>query len=211
MAQGAQFAALALLPAATVSILLAMTPAVVALGAAIARSEAPTPRQWAGIAAAALGALLYFGRAPFEVAGGAGLAAGLVALAGNSAGSLLGRKVNRDAHLPSLQVTFASLAVGSAALLAAGLAVEGLPPVRLHSAGVVAWLAVVNTAIAFTLWNRSLKTLTAVESSVVNGLMLPQIALLAVFVLGETLGAREAAGLVLVGLGTLVVQLPGAR
>jgi len=41
--------------------------------------------------------------------------------------------------------------------------------------------------------------------------MLPQIALLAVAVLGESLGAREVGGLLLVGAGTLVVQLPGTR
>ncbi len=211
VAQGGQFAALALLPAATVSVLLAMTPAVVALASALARSEPPTARQWAGIAAAAAGVLLYFRPGALAAAGGAGLAAGLVALGANAAGALLGRKVNRDSALPPLQVTFASLAAGSAVLLGGGVALQGLPPLDLRSAAVVGWLAIVNTAVAFTLWNRTLKTLTAVESSVVNGLMLPQIAVLAVLVLGERLGPFEVAGLLLVGAGTLVVQLPKAR
>lgn len=210
-AQGAQFAALALLPAATVSVLLAMTPAVVAFASAAARSEPPTPRQWAGLAVAALGIALYFGRAPLGVSGGTGLVAGLVSLAANAGGSLLGRKVNREAPVSSLQVTFVSIAVGSALLLGVGVAVEGLPSLDLRSGAVVGWLAVVNTAFAFTLWNRSLRTLTAFESSVVNGLMLPLVALLAVLFLGETLGARQVAGLILVAAGTLVVQLPGAR
>lgn len=211
LAQGGQFAALALLPAATVSVLLAMTPAVVALFGSAARSEAPTPRQWGGIAAAAAGVLLFFSPGALAVPTAAGLGAGLVALGANAAGAVLGRRVNRDAGLSPLQVTFGSIAAGSVVLLAAGAAIEGLPRLDLRSAAVVAWLAVVNTAFAFTLWNRSLRTLTAVESSVVNGLMLPQIALLAVLVLGERLGAREVAGLVLVGAGTLVVQLPKAR
>jgi len=211
LAQGAQFAALALLPAATVSVLLAMTPAVVALASALAGREAPTGRQWAGIAVAAAGVLLFFSPGALAVPAGAGLAAAVVALLGNAGGSLLGRKVNRETVLAPLQVTFVSLAIGSGALLSAGVAVQGLPPLDARSAVVVAWLAVVNTAFAFTLWNRSLKTLTAVESSVVNGLMLPQIALLAVAVLGERLGGREVAGLLLVGCGTLVVQLPRSR
>lgn len=210
-AQGAQFAALSALPAATVSVLLALTPVVVAFASAAARSEPPTPRQWAGLAAAVAGIALYFGRAPFGVTGAAGLAAGLVSLASNAGGSLLGRKVNREATISSLQVTFASIAVGSAVLLGAGVALEGLPALDLRSGAVVVWLAVVNTAFAFTLWNRSLRTLTAFESSVVNGLMLPLVALLAVLFLGETLGTREVAGLVLVGTGTLVVQLPATR
>lgn len=211
VAQGAQFAALALLPAATVSIFLAMTPAVVALASALARSEPPTPLQGAGVAVAAAGAVLYFWPGSLAAAGAAGVAVALVALSANAAGALLGRKVNRESSLPPLSVTFVSLSVGAIVLLSGGVALQGLPPIDLRTAAVVAWLAVVNTAVAFTLWNRSLKTLTAVESSVVNGLMLPQIALLAVAVLGERLGAREVAGLLLVGAGTLVVQLPGTR
>jgi drug/metabolite transporter (DMT)-like permease len=211
VAQGGQFAALALLPAATVSIFLAMTPAVVALASAAARSEPPTGRQWAGIGVAASGAVLYFRPESLAVTSAAGLAAALVSLAANAAGSLLGRKVNRETPLAPLLVTFVSLAVGAVVLLSAGVATEGLPPLDATAGAVVAWLAVVNTAVAFTLWNRTLKTLTAVESSVVNGLMLPQIAILAVVVLGEPLGLREVAGLALVGAGTLVVQLPPAR
>ena len=70
----------------------------------------------------------------------------------------------------------------------------------------IAWLALVNTALAFTLWNRSLQSLTAVESSVLNGLMLPQIVLLAWIFLGEGIHIKEMAGLALVGLGALLVQ-----
>jgi drug/metabolite transporter (DMT)-like permease len=77
--------------------------------------------------------------------------------------------------------------------------------------GIVAWLAIVNTAFAFILWNNSLRTLTAVESSILNGLMMPQIAILAVVFLGETLTVKEIAGLVLVGAGVLIVQLKHGR
>jgi multidrug transporter EmrE-like cation transporter len=65
----------------------------------------------------------------------------------------------------------------------------------------------VNTALAFTLWNKSLQTLTAVESSIINGTMLPQIAILAWIFLDEPLGSRQIAGLALVAAGTLIVQL----
>ncbi|MCZ2112400.1 MAG: EamA family transporter [Anaerolineae bacterium] len=62
-------------------------------------------------------------------------------------------------------------------------------------------------AFAFTLWNHSLRTPTAVESSVINNTMLPQIAILAWVFLGEPLNARQIAGLALVTVGTLIVQL----
>jgi uncharacterized membrane protein len=42
---------------------------------------------------------------------------------------------------------------------------------------------------------------------VINGLMMPQIALLAFVFLGEPLSTKEVLGLILVGIGTLIVQL----
>ncbi len=61
---------------------------------------------------------------------------------------------------------------------------------------IIIWLAVINTAFAFTLWNHTLRTLTAVELSVINGLMMPQIALLAFVFLGEPLSTKEVLGLI---------------
>jgi drug/metabolite transporter (DMT)-like permease len=72
---------------------------------------------------------------------------------------------------------------------------------------IIGWLALVNTALAFTIWNRTLQTLNAIESSIINGTMLPQIAILAWVFLGEALGSREIIGLCLVAVGTLIVQL----
>jgi len=73
--------------------------------------------------------------------------------------------------------------------------------------GIIVWLALVNTAFAFTLWNRTLQVLSAVESSIINNTMLIQIAVLAWVFLGESLGALEIVGLGLAALGTLLVQL----
>jgi drug/metabolite transporter (DMT)-like permease len=68
-------------------------------------------------------------------------------------------------------------------------------------------LAVVNSALAFTLWNRTLRTLSAMESSIINNTMLVQIVLLAWLFLGESLTWRQVAGMVLVAAGTLIVQI----
>jgi len=100
-----------------------------------------------------------------------------------------------------------SLAIGAVALLGAGLLLEGWPALDLRAWGIVAWLAAVNTAFAFTLWNHTLRTLTAVESSVVNNTMTIQIAMLAVLFLGERLAGWQVAGLVLAATGAAVVQL----
>jgi drug/metabolite transporter (DMT)-like permease len=102
------------------------------------------------------------------------------------------------------------MGVGSLILLATGLAMDGMPRLDASGWAIIAWLAVVNTAIAFTLWNHTLRRLTAIESSLINNTMLIQIAVLAWVFLGESIGLREAFGLLLAVVGVLLVQLPGA-
>jgi drug/metabolite transporter (DMT)-like permease len=210
VAQGAQFAALAVLPATAVSLVLSSIPAVVALLALPGRHERATLGQVGGIALLTAGALLYFG--PFTVPPGAavGFAAAGTCVIAAALASHLGRRLARDATVRlggPVGLTALSMAVGGAALLVGGVALEGWP--RLDATGwlIVAWLAVVNTAFAFTLWNHTLRTLTAVESSVVNNTMTIQIAVLAIIFLGERLGPIQVAGLVLAALGAAVVQV----
>ena len=92
-------------------------------------------------------------------------------------------------------------------MLVAGVAVQGLPQLQPIHWIYVAWLAAVNTAFAFTLWNHTLRTLSAMESSIVNSTMLIQIPVLAVLFLGERLTFQEIIGMVLAGSGALIVQL----
>ncbi|HEX5839994.1 MAG TPA: EamA family transporter, partial [Anaerolineales bacterium] len=65
----------------------------------------------------------------------------------------------------------------------------------------------VNTAFAFTLWNHTLRTLTAMESGIINGTMLIWVAIFAVLFLGETISGKEAVGLIAASLGTIIVQV----
>jgi len=92
-------------------------------------------------------------------------------------------------------------------LLVAGLVVEEWPGLTLANWAIILWLAVVNSALAFTLWNHTLRTLSAVESSIINNTMLVQIAILAWLFLGETLNGRQIGGMILAVAGALVVQL----
>jgi drug/metabolite transporter (DMT)-like permease len=103
------------------------------------------------------------------------------------------------------------MGTGSLVLLVAGFTLQGLPTMDATSWLIVIWLAVVNTAFAFTLWNHTLRTLSAVESSIINNTMLVQIALLAWIFLGERLSVQEVVGLVLAAVGILVVQVGGRR
>jgi len=65
----------------------------------------------------------------------------------------------------------------------------------------------VNTAFAFTLWNRGLRTLTAMEANVINSMMLVFIPMLAWLFLGETITLKSLLALVLATGGIFVVSL----
>jgi len=71
----------------------------------------------------------------------------------------------------------------------------------------VAWLAVVNTAFAFTSWNRTLRTPTAVESSIIDGTMLGQIVRLAWLFSSERLRWPPGLGLSVAAGGTYIVHI----
>jgi drug/metabolite transporter (DMT)-like permease len=204
--QGGQFLTLAHLDAVTFSLILSFSPVLVAIASLAFLRERPGRLQWIGLVFVAAGALLYF--RPATLARGSLLGFGLAAatLLSNVAASLLGRSVNRRAVASPLVVTAVSMTIGSTVLLASGLAVQGVPTISLRGWGIILWLALVNTALAFTLWNRTLRVLSATESSVVNNTMLVQIALLAWVFLGERLGSIEIVGLLAVAAGTLIVQ-----
>jgi drug/metabolite transporter (DMT)-like permease len=125
----------------------------------------------------------------------------------NAGSGVLGRYINRYENIPPLLVTTISMGVGGSILLLAGITIQGIPALGLKHWGIILWLAVVNTAFAFTLWNHTLRTLPAMESSIINGTMLIQIALLAWLFLGENLTTQEWIGVILAGLGVLLVQL----
>ncbi|MDP8958248.1 MAG: DMT family transporter [Actinomycetota bacterium] len=208
--QGAQFLGLAYLPDVnTVSLLLSFSPVMVALMGIPLLGEGPSARQWAGIAIYLAGAATYLYPASFPATQALGLGVVLVGLVANSGSAILGRSVNRQVRLHPLLVTVVSMGIGAVVLLAAGLATQGLPPLATSTWAIILWLAVVNTAFAFTLWNNTLRQLSAVESSIINNTMLIQIAVLAWVFLGQSLGWREVAGLFLAAAGVLIVQLVG--
>jgi drug/metabolite transporter (DMT)-like permease len=207
LTQGGQFLTLQHLDAIPFSLILSFTPVFVATCGTVALRERPSCLQWIGLAATLAGAALYFGPSnPFRGAALGFILAGL-SLSANVVSSLLGRSVNRRHIASPIVVTTISMGFGALLLLGAGLGAQGLPALTLKGWGIVLWLAVVNTAFAFTLWNRTLRTLSATESSVINNTMVIQIAVLAWIFLAERPGWLEIIGLLVVAGGTLLVQL----
>jgi drug/metabolite transporter (DMT)-like permease len=207
LTQGGQFLTLNHLEAIPFSLLLNFSAVLVAFIGLIALQEIPSPWQWAGILIFLAGVLVYFYPVFIPADQALGLTfAGLTVGAGAVA-TVLGRSVNRQGTLSPLLVTALSMGIGALFLLGIGLGTQGLPPLSLAGWLIIGWLAVVNTALAFTLWNITLRTLSAVESSIINNTMLIQIAVLAWLFLGEQLGLKNVVGLILAAVGVLLVQL----
>jgi len=97
--------------------------------------------------------------------------------------------------------------LGSMMLLGAAAVTQNVVAVSFKGWMIILWLGVVNTALAYVLWNHALKVLKAYEHSIVQNTMLIQTALLANLFLNESLTTYRILGIVLVFVGVLVVQL----
>jgi drug/metabolite transporter (DMT)-like permease len=204
--QGTQFLGLKLLPAITFSLMLNLSAPLVALFSIPMLKEPPTRLQWIGIAFFLVGVAVYFYPTLIPEGRAIGMLVGLSSVVATSLGSIIGRSFNRNADVPPLTVTVVSMGIGSLLLLGTGLTVEAVPTLGGQQWGIVLWLAVVNTAFAFTLWNRTLQVLSATESTMINNTMLVQIAVLAWLFLGERPGVKEVIGMMIVLAATVLVN-----
>ena len=209
LTQGLVYVALGYLRAATLSLMLNFTSAVVAMLGIFLLVEIPTLLQWIGMSIFLLGGVIYFYPLGTDEPV-LGLLVGGVVVITNALSSILGRDINRTRDVDPMIVTLVSMGAGSITLLVSGFILQGLPRMDLLSWSIIGWLAIINSAFAFTLWNMTQRTLNATESSIINNTMLIQIALLAWIFLGEQLTLQEIGGLTLAALGVLLVQVRGS-
>ena len=207
LTQGAQFLGLSMLPSVTVSLMLNFTPIVVAVMGIFWLQEKPGKLQWSGCFLFLVGIFVYFTPLNFSGNQGLGLVVMLFGVVANAGSAILGRDLNRNRDISPLTITFVSMGIGALILLAVGLGKDGFPEIEFRNGLLLLWLSGVNTAFAFWLWNWTLQRLTAIESSIINGTMLIQIAVLAYVFLGESITIQEGFGMVFAGLGAVLVQL----
>ncbi len=209
--QGAQFLGLSLLPSVTVSLMLNFTPLIVAVMGIFLLSEKPSVLQWFGSILFFAGIITYFFPISFIGNQGLGLAVMSIGVLANSSSAIIGRDINRNKNVSPLVITFISMGVGAIILIIIGISLNGLPEISFNSWIFLIWLAAINTAFAFTLWNLTLRTLTAMESSIINGTMLIQIAVLAWYFLDESITLQEGMGMLVAGIGAVLVQIKKVR
>lgn len=206
VAQGLQCLGLFYLPAVSVTFILNFTPVIVLILGVVFLEEYPTRLQLGGMALVLLGAYLFFG-APLSGQGLTGVAITLLSGVGWGAYLVASRLLFVREEIDPLGLTAFSMGSGTVLLAVAAFAMEGLSSVSLTGWGIVLWLGVVNTALAFFLWNHALRRLEAFEISVLQNTMLVQIAILSWIFLGERLTSTKLVSMALVFVGALIVQL----
>jgi len=205
LSNGALFWGLQYVPATTGAFLFSLLPLPGLFLALVWLREVPTRLQVVGLAVTLAGSALFFSP---------GLSAGdPLALAVISLGVLafavfvvLSRGLARAGHVPTVPLTALPLGFGGGLLLLVALPLERPASPSLEGWGAVLWLAVVNTALAYVLYNHCIRILTALESNVLLSLSPLGTALLAGLFLGEQLAALQVIGLVVAVLGVLLVQ-----
>lgn len=205
--QGTQFLGLSLLPAVSVSLMLNFTPLLVAVMGYTLLNEKPRQLQLWGAIIFISGIIYYFHPVTFSGTRGVGFLVMTVGVLANSGSSILGRNINRNKDISPLVVTFVSMGIGAIILLMIGFTISGIPSIGIKNWLFLLWLAVINTAFAFTLWNHTMRSLTAMESSIINGTMLIQIAILAWFFIDERITIPEGTGMVIAAAGAVLVQI----
>lgn len=206
VAQGFQYVGLLFLPAVTTSFLLTLSPVFVLFIGTAALNERPSRLQILGLAMALVGAYSFFyERISWQ---GEWFGVGVVLLSGIgwAVYVVIIRGLQKTNALDSLRLTTVTMGIGVVGMMALSSVTGEYAPLTIDLILVVVWLATINTALAFFLWNWVLKTLPAYELTVVQNLMLIEIALFALLFLQETITVLMMVGMALVIGGVLMVQ-----
>lgn len=132
----------------------------------------------------------------------------LVGLIGFMFFGILGREITKEKQLGTLTLTTIPLGIGGGFLLLIAFLLEGMPQLTTESILIVLWLGVVNTALAYVLYNHALQSLTALEMNTMLNLTPLGTALLAWWLLEERLGLVKIIGMIVMIMGVLLVQRP---
>ena len=202
---GALVFALKYLPATIVSFLMSLLPLFMLFAGVVWLKEHPTRQQVLGLVLSLVGGGLFFwlGLRPGEPNGIAIMATGLI---GFTLFGIIGRDIAKRRRLDTLTLTALPLAVGGGVLMLIAVLLEGIPSVSPYSWAIVLWLAVVNTASAYLLYNHSLQVLTALEMTVMLSLSPLATAVLGWLLLDEVLVPIQIVGMVIVIIGVVLVQ-----
>lgn len=212
VAQGLQSVGLYYLPSVSVTLILNFTPILVLLLNRVFTGAIPRRDQIVGMALVLLATTLFFSDQLIEY-NLMGFVFTFVSGIGWAGYMVTSKILFKAKEVSALGNTAFSMAMGTALLSSSAYFIEGWRPIPMSGWLIIIWLGVVNTALAFFLWNHALETLEAFELSVLQNTMLIQITILSLIFLGETLQPIKYIYLALVFLGVYIVQsrrVPGS-
>ena len=207
IAQGLQFFGLYYLPAITVTFILNMTPLCVLILSIVFLNERPTTLQLAGIIIVFVGVVTFFSASTLVFTEVIGVILTAISGVGWATHMIISRHYLRSSKLDAFEISTYPMFLGSLMLVGATFASGNIVQPSMNSWLIILWLSIVNTAVAFVLWNHALRVLRAYEQSILQNTMLIQITLLAYIFLGETLTIQKVTGIMSVFTGVLIVQL----
>lgn len=207
IAQGLQFVGLYYLQAITVTFILNLTPIFVLVMSVALLRERPSLAQFVGIALMLFGMMVYFANSLTSSLEFFGIVITFTSGVGWAAYMVITRYHLRGNEENVVVLTTWSMTLGSLMLLLTTVLTGNVETVPLSGWAIILWLSAANTALAFLLWNRALRTLKAYEQSILQNTMLIQITLLAYVFLGELLTTPKVLGIMMVFVGVLIVQL----
>jgi drug/metabolite transporter (DMT)-like permease len=119
---------------------------------------------------------------------------------------ILSRRLLVQGCLDLISLTAIPLGFGGGALLLLGIVFEGVFELSLAGGLIILWLVIVNTLIAYLLYYRSLRVLTALELHVLLNLQPLGTAIMAGALIGEQLALGKVIGIGMTIVGAVSVQ-----
>jgi drug/metabolite transporter (DMT)-like permease len=202
---GAIFFGLNYLSPTTLTFLTCFLPVFILFLGIMQLHEIPTKVQTVGLFLTLTGSAMFFS---LGITGGEllGVAVAFAGLLSFSYSTVLAREIARDQQTSILALTALPLVFGGLPLLAVGLAGEGLPRMAWPAWQVVLTLALLNTILAYWLYNHSMQVLTAFETNIFLNLSPLGTAVLSWWLFGEQLTTLQISGMFVVIAGVTLVQ-----
>jgi len=206
IAQGLQFIGLYYLSPVTVSFILNLTPVYVLIFSVLFIGEKPSIIQLLGIILSLVGIVVFFYGFLQILVEITGVLATILSGLGWAGYMILSRYYLKKKENIFIFTTYSMLS-GSIMLLSITMFTGNATSVSANGWAIIFWLSIVNTALAFALWNHALKTLKVFEQSILQNTMLIQITLLSIVFLQEQITLQKVFGMVMVFIGVLIAQL----
>ena len=207
IAQGLQFVGLYYLPAVTTSFLLNFNPFFVLVLSVGLLGEGTSLTQLGGVGLALVGAWAFFSQQAALGGHVFGVLIVLVSGLGWACYVVVARMLQRPGNLGSLRLTTITMGIGVVGMIVLTVITGQYAPLTPSGILIIVWLATANTALAFFMWNWSLKAIPAYELTVFQSIMLVETAIFAFVFLQETITPLMVGGMALVLVGVLIVQV----